>query len=400
MRGLGDGLRLRNWRAYIVLSCTTIFFWSISLRAVFYSLAPLMALDFGWNETVSGAAVGIFLGAYSLGQWISGVSAGEPRRTVLAGIVLALASGLFVVLYPRPFSLLAIAPWLSFGLGVYFPKGVYLLTTAAPAGAVGRYLSYHEIAASLALVAGPFYVGWFSRFLPWHLAFFFWCLLGLLPLWLFWRLRFRDKDQAKLQADGRFVYDKFFFYSAVLGSCMLTLAMGLTSVLPLALVKFWQESPEEAAYILGLTRIGSTVTPMLFAWSSDRFGQLIVLCLNLVLCAAVLLGLSFTPSGLLFEFLLALLALAISGIPAVFFSFLADNYARASGTAAGMIGGLANLVGAGAAPVLFGYLIERFAAWVVFDAAALVAFVGLVMLSLAARSSVRRRTASSYCGLP
>ncbi|MBC7348321.1 MAG: hypothetical protein H5U00_12930, partial [Clostridia bacterium] len=77
-----------------------------------------------------------------------------------------------------------------------------------------------------------------------------------------------------------------------------------------------------------------------------------------------------------------MLALVVSGVRLVFFSFVADHYRQNAGAAAGMIGGIASLVGAGVAPAIFGYLLDRFAAGTVFGAAAFVTLIGLGALIL------------------
>ncbi|MBC7337503.1 MAG: hypothetical protein H5U01_14720, partial [Clostridia bacterium] len=82
-----------------------------------------------------------------------------------------------------------------------------------------------------------------------------------------------------------------------------------------------------------------------------------------------------------------MLALVVSGVMPVFFSFVADHYRRNAGAAAGMIGGIASLVGAGVAPAIFGYLLDHFAAGTVFGAAAFVTLIGLGALIRAARKA-------------
>lgn len=67
-----------------------------------------------------------------------------------------------------------------------------------------------------------------------------------------------------------------------------------------------------------------------------------------------------------------------------------DHYRRNAGAAAGMIGGIASLVGAGVAPAIFGYLLDHFAAGTVFGAAAFVTLIGLGALILAARKALPR----------
>lgn len=370
---------------YLIIVCMVTFFWSISLRTVFFTLAPLITSNVGLSVTDGAIVVGLFLGAYSVGTWLGGFIRQRATVVILVGIWLALLAGITVALWPTKLLLMLVAPFLSFGLGLYFPKAILLLACTAPAGAMTRVMSWHEIAAYMGLIVGPLYVGISAPLVPWRTIFAAWVGIGIFPLLLFAQRRLSTNEQSDYKQVVSF--NKMFLCFVLLGSTNLAVVMGLPAILPLLMVNEWHISTDVAAKFIGVTRVAGLVSPYLVAVASDRWGRAKVYTIVLFVSMLALLGMTFSPFGTLFTMYFTILMLLMSSSTTIFYSLVNEKYPRRPDAAAGSIGGTAGILGNAISPILFGYLMNYYNPSAVFATAASMIGFGIISLGIIERLS-------------
>lgn len=113
---------------YAVIACSVVFFWSISIRAIIYTVMPTIAADLQLSSAMAGLVIAAMLLGYCVGSWWAGWLPFDRKNRIVAGVLLSVVgAALFGVL-------------LDLGLG----SGPIVVATAA---AVAMILATNRIAA-------------------------------------------------------------------------------------------------------------------------------------------------------------------------------------------------------------------------------------------------------------
>lgn len=368
--------------ALMLVSCWIAFFWSISTRAAFFCLVPVIAGNIGMSASQSGILLGVFFFGYTLAIWLAGMIHGHRKGVILAGAFIALAAILALPLVDSYTGLLAVSPVISFGAGLYYPKGMSLLVQASNKDNKGRNLSIQEVAASLGMITGPVFAGKAQAYMSWDWVMVVWGGLTLAVISLFLKVRDEpgdvEKNRWKISVKGK-VDLKVLRYAVILG-CIIFLVMGFISVLPILMVDAWSLAPSYVATFIGVTRLIGLAGPIVAGVLSDRFGGgrvLAVILLVCFICMAVML-----PAGYSLPFIIAfvIMSFAASGGAPAFYTALVDRYPPTEhDRVIGTVGSLGGLFGIVLAPPVMVWLEDHYSPEVTFAASAAVVVTGLYM---------------------
>jgi len=345
---------------YNILACWLVFFASSSLRAVFFTLTPLIALDLNLSTTQAGILVSIFMLGYSLAVWGSGFLPGNRKMYVIGGILFSIVMLFLVSRAQSFFILLVLAPLCAAGAGFYLPRGLALLTEVAQERRSWN-LSVHETAASIGIVLGPAFVGLAIKNWEWRNVLLSWGIVLLVSVIVFGRVKEDNKREVSDQVSGSFKINVIFWqYILVVGSVLVIVA-GLVSVLPILMVRGWHMDPSYAASYVGLTRLAGLVGPFITGPLADRKGCMPVLCWTSGICLAATVAMIFLPFGVSFTILLLVLTAAASGSLPVAFAAISMTYSdQRKDQIMGTISGISIILGSVITPAALGVIIERF----------------------------------------
>lgn len=344
---------------YGVLACSAVFFWSLSVRALIYTLMPTIAADLRLSSSLAGTALAGLLLGNSMGNWVAGWLPGSRKRRVMVAILVSLPVAVLMSAVHDFWALLVASAALGLSLGIYLPLGLSLVVEAGGADRKARYISVHETGATLASFSGSVFVALSLPWTDWRTSVLLWCGVGVISLVAFARVPDRDGSTSRWQGFHRLPLDRRLLYSCVSFVASTMLLAGLVSVLPLIMVRAWGVDPTHAASVVGYTRLGGLVGVAVAGVWADRRGHGTVLRALLLLGLAGCLAMSLDGYGPLFLAGMAATAAGAGGIVTVLPAVVAEAYPvgqrdRALGTSIG-VGGL---VGSVASPPLFGFLLD------------------------------------------
>src|SRR2546423_1277533 len=106
---------------YAVIACPIVFFWSISIRTVFYTLLPAIALQFALSNAEGASLASVMQLGYCAGLFGAGWLPGTRPQRIVAGIVLSLVGVVILWAASAVPVIAAGAITIGLGLGCYLP---------------------------------------------------------------------------------------------------------------------------------------------------------------------------------------------------------------------------------------------------------------------------------------
>jgi MFS family permease len=345
---------------YVVIACSVVFFWSISVRALIYTVMPTIAGDLGLSSSEAGLAISLMLLGYTGGSWLAGWLPISRKRRILAGLLLSLLGAALLGTARSLPALLAAAPAVGLGVGVYLPLGLSLLVEAGGATRGAYYVAVHEVAATLGSFSGSAVVAVILLWTDWQGSLRLWAVVGLLAMLSFVLVADEKGGSAgrdgtsTVRMDGRLAASVL---SYGIGTILVT---GLISMLPLILVRVWGLEQAHAASLVGGTRLAGLLGVLIAGLAADRWGHARVLLGLQALCLIGGVAMSLGGFGPLFEMGVLVLAVGASGnivlVPVVVTAaYPLGQRERAMAMTSGM-GGFLGMV---ATPALFGILLDQ-----------------------------------------
>ena len=345
---------------YAVIACSAVFFWSISIRVMVYTVMPTIANDLRLSSSAAGLAIAGMLLGYCAGSWLAGRIPASRKNRILGGILLSLLGTVLFSMAGSLEFLLGAGVLLGLGTGVYLPLGLSLVVEAGGTSRGAYYLSLHEIAATAASFTGASSLALILLWTDWQGSLRGWCGVGLLALLAFAMVR----DDG-LMTEGRsspvrsVPFDWRLIRVCVTYGVSTLLVMGLISMLPLIMVRAWGVDQAEAASVVGSTRLAGALGVIAVGLLGDRWGHIRVLIGLQSLCVIGLLIMSLGGYGSLFSLGLVTLAAGASGYVGLAPALVAAPYPATQKeqamVVANAVGGFMGLV---IAPALFGVLID------------------------------------------
>jgi len=355
----GNGSLPGLFPPYAVIACSVVFFWSISVRALIYTLMPTIAGDLGLSSSLAGLVISLMLLGYTAGSWLAGWLPLARRWRILGGVGLSLVgSMLFAAASSLPM-LLAAGVAVGLGVGVYLPLGLSMLVEVGGSSRRAYYMSIHEVAATLGSFSGSAVVAVILLWTDWHGSIRAWAVVGGLALLAFFMVRDASGDgRARTSArpvplDGKLVAS---ILSYGIGTILVT---GLISMLPLILVRAWGLGQSEAASLVGGSRLAGLVGVLIAGFLGDRLGHARVLLGLQTLCLLGGAAMSVDGYGPLFKAGVLLLAVGASGNITLSPVVVTAAYPpEEREMAMAMTSGLGGFLGMVASPALFGALLD------------------------------------------
>lgn len=344
---------------YAVVGCSLVFYWSISARAMVYTLLPSMASEFNLSSSVASLVVATMLLGYAAGGWIAGMLPGSRKARILAGVVASIPGVVLMSMSGSFWVLLAGALIMGLGLGVYLPLGLALLVDVGRDGRAASYMAIHEVAATAASFSGSAALTLILIWTDWHGSLLLWCIVGVAATLGF--LAVQDPDGSRHQRHSResVPLSAKLFFTLFIWSVGTMLVMGLISILPLVMVRAWGLSQAEAATVVGYTRLAGLAGVALVGFGADRIGHSRTLVILQAFCLAGLLAMAPFGYGPLFIVGVLLLAAGASGniglLPMVVADAYPQNQKERSLALASGAGGLLGMV---VSPALFGAMLD------------------------------------------
>ena len=110
------------------------------------------------------------------------------KSVYIWGFVIFVAGSALSGLSPAPVYLIAARAFQALGAAMLFANSPAILTKTFPASQRGQALGLQGTMTYLGLTTGPFLGGWLADTFSWHAVFFINLPVGLLALWLSWRV--------------------------------------------------------------------------------------------------------------------------------------------------------------------------------------------------------------------
>lgn len=345
---------------YAVFACALVFFWSISARAIVYTLMPTIASALSFSSATAGLVVSSLLFGYCAGGWASGWLPGSRKARILAGVALSLPATVAISQASGFLTATASTFVMGFGIGVYLPLGMALIVDVGRGGRAASYMSIHEFAATLASFIGSAAIVPLLAWTDWHGSVLAWCGVGILALVAFLVVRDPEGDRRRDRRTREPVALSLKLVCAVFTYGVGTmLVMGIVSMLALILVRAWGVPQTEAASVVGYTRLAGMVGVATVGLMADRLGHSRVLIGLQSVAVLGLIAMSLGGFGPLFIAGVVLLAVGASGNitlnPVVIAeAFPSGQRERVMAYATGAGGFLGMVV----APALFGLMLD------------------------------------------
>ncbi|MGE5619359.1 MAG: MFS transporter [Sphingomonadaceae bacterium] len=344
---------------YAVIACSVVFFWSISVRAIIYTVMPTIAADLQLSNAVAGLVISGMLLGYCAGSWWAGWLPSHRKNRIVAGVLLSVAGAILFGTASHLVLLLAAGFLVGLGVGIYLPLGLALLVEVGGSRRKAYYLSVHELAATLGSYAGSAAVAVVLLWTDWRGSVLAWCAIGVAALLSLILLKDPGGEKRHQGEGARVSVDATVVYSVISYGVGTILVMGLISMLPLILVRTWGLDQAEAASVVGNSRLAGLAGVIVAGLVADRWGHRRVLFGLQLLCVVGGAAMSVDGYGPLFEAGMMVLAAGASGNITLVPVVVAEAYppaqrVRAMAVASG-VGGLLGMV---AAPALFGVLLD------------------------------------------
>lgn len=348
---------------YVIFALSAVFFWSISSRAMVYTLMPTIAADLGFSSSAAGFVIAAMLLGYTTGSWIAGWLPGTRKTRMVGGVAASVpAAALLSQTGDLVLSLVA-SLGLGLGLGIYIPLGLALIVDVGRGGRRAVYIAIHELAATLGSFSGSVVVALMLVWTDWRGSILTWCLVGvaavagLVPL--------KDPEGARRAGVERqsVPFDLRMLYSVAVFAVGTMIVMGLVSMLPLIMVRAWGMNQAEAASMVGSTRLAGLLGVALVAFAADRVGHPRLLVAFQALALAGTAAMSLGGTGPMTFAGILLLAVGASGDIALLPLVIAEAYPiRQRERALAVATGPGGILGMVVAPALFGVMLDLGAA--------------------------------------
>lgn len=363
---------------YTMLACFFTFMWSQFIRAIFFSVVPVAAKEWGLTPVEAGTLLSFSFFGYSGAVWLSGFLPGKRKHVIAIGGGISLAALILMQVTAGYWAMLPLAALMSAGAGLYLPRGVSLVSDASTLANKARNMSLHELAAMVGIMVGPLYASLAIKHLYWKDALLSGAAFTVFCVALVLMIQESATGATARQSAARVPIDrKLFAFALTIGSAFVMLA-GLISVFPLLMVQKFLVDPSFAASYVGFTRILGLGGPVLSGILANRLGPHRSLYLMLGVCGVCLVVMSVSGFNLGFTAALLLMTLIAAGTTPLLYGMVAEAYLpEQKDRAFSLVLGLAQFFGMVGAPMVFGYLIGQFPAGVTFAVAAAAVFAGL-----------------------
>ncbi len=345
---------------YPVLACSLVFFWSISVRALIYTLMPTIAADLRFTSSTAGAVVATMLLGYCAGGWATGWLPGSRKARILVGVAVSLPATAAVSQASGFLALIASSLALGLGIGLYLPLGMALLVDAGRGGRSAAYMSVHELAATLASFVGSAAVALLLAWTDWHGSILGWCVLGILAMVAFLFVQDPEGDFRRGRAAREPVpFDLRLLCGILVYGTGTMLVMGLVSMLALIMVRAWGIDQAQTASVLGYSRLAGLIGVAVVGFLANRWGHSRVLLMLQAIALTGLVIMSLDGFGPLFVGGVLLLAVGASGYITLIPVVVAEAFpASQRESVMAYSTGPGGILGIVAAPALFGVMLD------------------------------------------
>ncbi len=322
-------------------------------------LMPIIEVDLELDHSQAG---GLFL-LIALGYFVALMASGyvssriQHRRTIVLSAVML---GLTLIGTSFSHDLWGVRlGMIMVGVtaGLYFPSGMATITSLFAPHHWGRAIGVHELAPNLACVAAPLLVELLLRWISWRSSL---ALTGLVSLLLGGAFAwFGSGGEFKGQAPAltflrSLCRQPVFLIMVLLFGLGIGSTMGVFSMLPLFLVSERGMDPNQANFLVALSRLPTLGTALLGGWLADRFGARKTLPTLLLATGTMTLLAGIAPYPWLVPVIVLQAMLAVSFFAPAFAVISSLSMTTSRNLVISFTVPFAYLLGAGVAPTLIG----------------------------------------------
>jgi NNP family nitrate/nitrite transporter-like MFS transporter len=342
-----------------------LWYLNFSARAIF---SPILSLIEDTLSISHGEAGGLFTSiaiGYSLILLISGRFAAVwgYKKTVVSGFI---GIGLIFLGLQWANSYLAfhiLFFFLGIVTGSYLPSILPIITETYESRHWGKVLGIHDSAASFCILSVPILVALGLHFLSWRTLLL---LLGgvslLLPVY-FWKVSVEPKRKISQQKNriSDLLKRRTLWILGFLWIFAAASSLGLYSVLPLYLIRERGIDFDFANTLFGISRVGGVFVSVFIGFLIDRYGYRFMLMFCLVTTGLSTVGLALSSTLPIIVATLVLQAtLSVGFFPAGFAALSNLTPLSERSMAIGVAVSIGMIFGNGGAPVLLGFIADRF----------------------------------------
>ena len=261
-RGKAAGLLAIGWAAW---------FWTWTSRVMLSSLVPGIMEDLMLGPAEGSAIAAAINAGWATGTFALGL-AGSVVGAATAAIGSLVLSGLILTsLSPQHSYLAVIVLFAAAGifLGGFSPNGIVVVASTFKRRRRGGAIGIFDTAVPLGLSAGGIIVALLYLALGWRGLALYWGLIGLIAAGAFAALK--PSGVRRRRNIGVPLRTLMPFIVAYVGA--VASGVGLVVYMPLFLTTFVGATLEEAAWIVGFSRMFGIVGQVLSGWLSDRYGR-------------------------------------------------------------------------------------------------------------------------------
>lgn len=402
---------MRLSRSYVILIvCWFTWFWSASCGNIITALMPAIQQSL----SLSTSAVGLLIGANSLGGVIAYLGAGffcarfGRRRVIIIGLAISALCLLFISFSTSYLYILITRTVLGFSIGLYLPAGISILSDIFPLEKIGRYIGIHEMANPAGQTIGPIFASlMLSLGLGWNESLQVWIIPTIIILisQLVFIREIKASAQEQKQPNEAAKTDEAATTSSRGGtaplpnSCPLKYLLLLasaqilrnvagseTSLMPVYWVTYFGVATSTAALVFGIVKIFAIFGQAGAGYMSDIFGCMKVLTVIQLISSLVLIPVSYLQFGPLQIVSLSIFSIFTNGYMPVMFA-LASSTCQSSKERLKVLGiimacgNCANTVN----PAILGFIVDKFSYGVAWVYPITTGFLSIPILTLSAR---------------
>ena len=397
----GDGY---EWKAVTLLS---LGFGLVGLdRFMILPMFPVIMKDLHLGYQELGHIAGVLSIAWGISGFLSGrLSDVIGRRRVVVGAILAFSllvgiSGLAGSLA----ALLVVRALMGLADGAYTPPSIVATLEASDPRRHGLNLGIQQAMLPLfGLALAPIIVTQLLQVLDWHWIFVLVTPPGLIIAFLLHRV-LRDPTAAEAlahtathDASAHKWTDVFAYRNVWLNMvgqlCWLTCLIVTSALLPSYLTEYLHLDFKSMGFVLSGIGFGACLGTVLMPWVSDRVGRKPVMLISTAFAFASLVVFMMIGSrpGLLFMALFAAHFFNFACLTLTVGPLSAESVpVKLMATATGVAVAVGELFGGGVAPVMAGYVAERFGIQHILDLAVIAMAVGFLNSLLLTETAPRR----------
>jgi len=341
-----------------------LWFLNFSTRTILSPILPLIEDNLSLSHGEAGGLFTSLSMGYSISLLLTGrfASIWGYKRIVAAGFM---GIGLVFVALQWIETYLAFHAFfflLGLATGTYLPTMLPIITETYDYKNWGKAIGIHDSAASLSLFTIPIIIAFSLEFLSWKKILLILGIVSLLLLIYFWKVSVEPKPETSPQGIRYidFFKRKAIYIMALLWILSSASSLGVYSILPLYLVKERGIDYYLANTLLGISRAGGIVVPILIGFLLDRYGYRRMLMLSLLTTGLSTISLSIASnlSMILVTLTLqAILSLAFFPIGLAAVSKLTSISERSM--ALGLIISIGVMFGMGGSPFLLGVIADH-----------------------------------------